>query len=51
MRFFDDHDETFLGLARDESKMNNVKKSEWAYPTVSKKKENPKKWNIIEKSL
>ena len=52
MCFFDYHGNAFFfGLTRDDSKMNNTKKSEWAYPTVSKKKENLKKWRNIEKTL
>ena len=51
MCFFDYHDDAFFGLAREDSKMNKSKKSEWAYPTVSKKKENLKKWRNIEKTL
>ena len=47
--FFDYHDDTFFGLARDDSKMNNTKKSEWAYPAVSKKKENRKNEATLEK--
>ena len=49
MFFFDYHDDAFFGLARGYSKMNCAKKSEWAYPAVSKKKENLKKWNNNEK--
>ena len=49
--FFDYHDDSFFGLARDDSKLSNAKKSDWAYPTVSKKKENLKKWNDIQKKL
>ena len=51
MCFFDYHDDAFFGLARDDSKMNNAKKSKWAYPTVSKKKENLKNGLILKKSL
>ena len=41
--FFDYHSDTFFGLARDDTKVNKTKKSEWVYPTVAKKKENAKK--------
>ena len=39
----------FFGLAREDSKMNKSKKSEWAYPTVSKKKENLENGEILKK--
>ena len=42
---FDYHNDTFFGLARDDTKVNKSKKSEWVYPTVAKKKENAKNIN------
>ena len=50
MYFFDYHNDCFLGLARDDVKLSNAKKSEWAYPSVSKKKGNAKKWENVESS-
>ena len=49
MCFIDYHDDAFSGLVRDDSKINNAKKSEWTYPIVSKKKENPKNGTILKK--
>ena len=51
MCFFDYHDDSFFGLARKDSKLSNTKKSDWTYPSVSKKKENLKKWNDIQKNF
>jgi len=48
MCFFDYHDDAFFGLAREDSKLSNAKKSEWAYPSISRKKENAKRWKDIE---
>ena len=48
MCFFDYHDDAFFGLARDDTKLSNAKKSDWAYPSMSKRKENAKKWKEVE---
>ena len=36
---FDYHNDTFFGLARDDTNVNKTKKYELVYPTVAKKKE------------
>ena len=42
MCFFDYHDNAFFGLAREDTKLSNAKKSDWAYPSISKRKEKKK---------
>ena len=42
--FFDYHDDCFFGLARDDGRVREVKKSEWAYPTQAKRKRNEKRY-------
>ena len=42
MCFFDYHNDAIFGLARDDTKLSNAKKSDWAYPSMSKRKENAK---------
>ena len=44
MCFFDYHNDCFFGLAREDTKLTKAKKSDWVYPTVSKIRENAKKW-------
>jgi len=46
--FIDYHDDCFFGLAREDNKVSNTKKSDWVYPTVAKKKENSKRWRNLE---
>ena len=45
--FFYYHNDSFLGLACNNSKVSSTKKSEWVYPTVAKKKEHAKKINKL----
>ena len=48
MCFFYYHDDCFFGLAREDSKISNVKKSDWAYPSLSKKREYANKWKNVD---
>ena len=48
MCFFDYHDDCFFGLARADTKVSNIKKSDWVYPTVAKKRQNTYKWKNAE---
>ena len=47
MTFFNYHNDSLFGLARDHTKDRNTKKSEWDYPTMAKKKEHTKKTNKL----
>ena len=46
--FFYYHDDCFFGLARADTKVSNIKKSDWIYPTVAKKRQNTYKWKNAE---
>ena len=46
--FFTYYDETFFGFVWENAKLINVKKSDWAYPSIVKKKENAKKRSNLE---
>ena len=48
MCFFDYHDDAFFGLAREDTKLTNARKSDWTYPSIAKKKGNAKKWSNLE---
>ena len=39
---------TIFGLAREDTKLSHAKKSDWAYPSMSNRKENFKKWKELE---
>ena len=43
MCFFDYHYDAFFGLAREDTKLTNTKKSDWTYPSIAKKNVNTKK--------
>ena len=47
MTFFNYHNDSLFGLARDHTKDRKTKKSEWDYPTMAKKKEHTKKTNKL----
>ena len=38
--FFDYHNDCFFVLAREDTKVSNIKKLDWVYPSSAKKKEN-----------